>query len=244
MKLSPSTQASVNTATAIFIITVVTVSALLSSTGCSRKPKTHKEQVSYTIAAQFGRSLAAQKLDLDSKVLGAGIADGFKGENIQMTEAEMQAAMAKLTEDRQKEVKVESEKNKIKADEFLTKNKTAPGVRVTPSGLQYKILKEGSGPSPKGEDIVSVNYKGTLIDGSEFDSSYKRNMPAEFPLRGVIPGWTEGLTLMKKGGKATFYIPPELGYGANPRQQIPGNAVLIFDVELVDIKAPAAAKKK
>lgn len=210
---------------------------------CSRKPKTHKEQVSYTIGAQFGKSLTTQKLDLDPKALANGIVDGYKDEKLQLNKDEMEAAMAKLTEDRQKEVKAESDANKVKADAFLAKNKTASGVRVTSSGLQYRNLKDGTGPSPKGDDIVVVNYRGTLIDGTEFDSSYKRNMPAEFPLRGVIPGWTEGLAMMKKGGKAMFFIPPELGYGERPRQQIPGNAVLIFDVELVDVKSPGAKKK-
>ena len=215
----------------------------LGGVGCSRKPKTHKEQVSYTIGAQFGKSLVGQKLDLDSKALAAGIVDGYRDEKLLLTEAEMQAAMLKLSEDRQKQLQSEADANKVKADAFLAKNKSAAGVRVTASGLQYKTTKEGTGVSPKGDDIVVVNYRGTLLDGTEFDSSYKRKMPAEFPLRGVIPGWTEGLMLMKKGGRAQFFIPPELAYGDKPRQQIPGNAVLIFDVELVDVKAPTLKKK-
>ena len=206
--------------------------------GCTRKPKSLKDQVSYTIGAQFGKSLKSQDLDLDAKQVGNGIADGLKNEKFLLSDDEMQAAMMKLTEERQKGMKVQAEKNKIESDAFLAKNKTEEGIKVTASGLQYKMLEGGKGASPKGDEIVVVNYKGTLIDGKEFDSSFKRNMPAEFPIKGVIPGWTEGLQLMKKGGKATFYVPPELGYGDRPRQNIPSNATLIFEVELLDIKPP------
>ncbi len=214
------------------------------SVSCNRKPKSNKDQVSYTIGAQFGKSLKSQNLDLDTDALRRGIVDGYKGgEKILLSEEEMQAAMMKLSEDRHKVQTSESEANKVKADEFLLNNKSVDGVKVTESGLQYIITNPGSGASPKGDDVVVVHYKGTLMDGTEFDSSYKRNQPAEFPLKGVIPGWTEGLQMLKKGGKAMFWIPPELGYGDRPRQQIPGNAVLIFDVELIDIK-PAPTKKK
>ena len=223
----------------IFFVLLITI-----GTSCSRKPSSQKEQVSYTIGAQFGKSLKAQELDLDIKVLAQGIADGYKGSKTRLNEEEMQGAMMRMNEERQNKVKAEAEKNKTSALDFLQKNKTAPGVQTTATGLQYKTISEGDGPRPKDGDIVVVNYKGTLIDGSEFDSSYKRNTPAEFPVNGVIPGWTEGLKLMKKGGKAIFYVPPELGYGDRPRQQIPGNAVLIFEVELLDVKSPAALKKK
>lgn len=220
------------------------VAVSVGMVACSRKPKTHKDQVSYTIGAQFGKSLRSQNLDLDAAALARGIEDGLKSDKLKLSDEEMQAAMAKLSQDRQNEMKVEADKNKVKADEFLAKNKTAEGVQTTASGLQYKIKEAGTGNPPKAEDIVVVNYKGTLIDGTEFDSSYKRNMPAEFPLKGVIPGWTEGLQMMKKGGKATFFVPPELGYGDRPRQNIPSNAVLIFDVELLDFKSANQAPSK
>jgi FKBP-type peptidyl-prolyl cis-trans isomerase len=208
----------------------------LSIVACSRKPQSQKQQVSYAIGAQFGKSLRNQGLDLDTKTLAQGLADGLENKKLELSEEEMQGTMMRLNEDRQKEIRAQAEKNKTESEGFLGKNKDAEGVKVTASGLQYKITQEGSGASPKADDIVVVNYKGTLINGTEFDSSYKRNAPAEFPVHGVIPGWTEGLQMMKKGGKATFYIPPELGYGDRPRQNIPANATLIFDVELVDIK--------
>lgn len=215
---------------------------LIAVVGCTRKPKTQKDQISYTIGAQFGKSLRGQNLDLDANAIARGIEDGLKGKDLQLTKEEMDGSMTKLAEEKQQDQKKEAEGNKTKSDAFLAKNKGESGVQTTPSGLQYKIVAPGTGASPKGDDIVVVNYKGTLIDGTEFDSSYKRNMPAEFPIKGVIPGWTEGLQLMKKGGKAMFFVPPELGYGDRPRQQIPANATLIFDVELLDIKpAPKAA---
>lgn len=236
----------------IRLILLFTLAAGLT-TGCNRKPKEQKAQASYSIGVSFGKSLKAQNLDLDKKFLAVGVADGFEGKELKLTDPEMQASLGKLSEIRQTEMREAAEKNKVKADEFLAKNKDEEGVQVTNSGLQYKVVSEGNGPSPKLEETVVVNYRGTLIDGSEFDSSYKRNTPAEFPVRGVIPGWTEGLMLMKKGGKTIFYVPPELGYGGQSRQQIPSNAVLIFDVELVDVKPtpkppapipPAKAKAK
>lgn len=226
---------------ALFIASLLTLTTVIS---CTRKPRTHKDQVSYTIGAQFGKSLRAQNLDLSSKYVAQGIVDSLEGKSPELSEDEMQGVMAKLGEDRQKEMKNEANQNKVKTDDFLKKNKTAPGVLTTKSGLQYKIVQQGTGPTPKLEDTVVVNYKGTLVDGTEFDASAKHGGPAEFPINGVIPGWTEGLMLLKKGGKAVFYVPPELGYGDHSRQQIPANAVLIFDVELLDVKASPTAPKK
>jgi FKBP-type peptidyl-prolyl cis-trans isomerase len=223
--------------------------ALVMVAGCNRKPKEHKAQVSYSIGASFGRSLKAQNLELDKSALARGVEDGFVGKDLAMTDPEMQTALSKMSEMRQGEMQELAEKNKTKADEFMAKNAKEDGVKTTPSGLQYKVATEGTGVSPKLDDVVVVHYRGTLLDGSEFDSSLKRNQPAEFPIRGVIPGWTEGLQLMKKGGKAILYVPPELGYGAQTRQQIPPNAVLVFEVELIDVKVgkgkiPAAPKPK
>ena len=122
--------------------------------------------------------------------------------------------------------------------EFLAKNKTAEGVKVTPSGLQYQVITEGKGAQPTAADSVTVNYKGTLIDGTVFDSSYSRNEPTTFPLNGVIPGWTEGLQLMKVGGKSKFFVPANLAYGAqSPTPTIPPNSVLVFEIELLSINA-------
>ncbi len=125
-----------------------------------------------------------------------------------------------------------------KGEAFLKENATKEGVKATASGLQYKVLKEGEGKSPKATDTVVVNYKGTLIDGKEFDSSYKRGEPATFPLNRVIPGWTEGVQLMKEGGKCQFTIPSKLAYGerGTPGGPIPPNATLVFEIELISVK--------
>lgn len=221
--------------------------SLLLLAGCTgSKPKTPAEQLSYTIGAQFGKSIKAQNVQVEMKYVQMGIEDALKKDKLVLTDEEMRAAIMGMSEKRQKDMAEAAKGNKAKAEEYLAKNKTADGVKTTASGLQYKMLKEGEGKSPSVEDTVSVHYKGTLADGTEFDSSFKNNQPAEFPLKGIIPGWTEGLLLMKKGGKAMFYIPPELGYGERQRQMIPPNSVLIFEVELLDIKgkgkAPAPKK--
>lgn len=221
-------------------ILILAALSLVLTVSCNRKPKSDKDQASYTIGAQFGKSLKSQNLDLDTSALSRGLVDGYKGEGTKLSEEEMQKSMERLSGDRQKEQQAASDANKLKAEEFMLNNRTKDGVQVTASGLQYIISNPGSGASPKGDDVVVVNYKGTLMDGTEFDSSYKRGIQAEFPLKGVIPGWAEGLQLLKTGGKAIFFVPPELGYGDRPRQTIPGNSVLIFDVELVGIRPPAA----
>lgn len=224
------------------LLMVTLAAAVGASVSCS-KPRSDKDKISYTIGVQFGKNLKSQEVQVDAKMLGHGVKDAMSGK-LQMTDEEMQATMMKMNEDRQKEMAASAEKNKKSAAEFLEKHKGTEGVKTTASGLQYKIVSEGTGPAPKESDVVSVHYKGTLTDGTEFDSSYKRNAPAEFPLKGVIPGWTEGLQLMKKGGKAQFWIPPELAYGDRPRPGIPSNSVLAFEVELLDVKKePAKAKK-
>src|SRR5205823_6476998 len=130
-------------------------------------------------------------------------------------------------------------KDKKEGAKFLEENKKKEGVKTTASGLQYKVEKEGAGPQPKGTDMVTVNYRGTLIDGTEFDSSYKRGQPATFPLNGVIKGWTEGLQLMKTGSKYQLFVPASLAYGERAvRPELGANATLIFEVELLEIKPP------
>lgn len=208
------------------------------------KPSSQRTRVSYTIGAQFGRSLKTQNLDLDAGALARGMKDGLQDENLVLSESEMQSALMKLNEDRQKDIRDTADKNKGVSDDFLARNRVSEGVKTTSSGLQYKILNPGNGASPKFDDVVVVTYRGTLTDGKEFDSSFRRNQPAEFPVRGVLPGWAEGLQLMKRGGKATFYLPPELGYGDSPRQNIPPNSVLVFDVELLAIKPSGSVPDK
>ncbi|MCI5073128.1 FKBP-type peptidyl-prolyl cis-trans isomerase [bacterium] len=196
---------------------------------------TDKAKRSYAIGMQVGRTLKSQKVDLDVDIIAAAISDMLAGKEAKMTEAQIRETMMAMREDQRKKMEEEKVKNAKAGSEFLEKNKAKEGVVTTKSGLQYKHITEGTGASPKETDKVKVHYKGTLIDGTEFDSSYKRKQPAEFNVNRVIKGWTEGLQLMKVGGKSMFYIPAELAYGAVPRPQIPANSVLVFEVELLDI---------
>jgi FKBP-type peptidyl-prolyl cis-trans isomerase len=179
-------------------------------------------------------------LKLDTEIITAGIEDAFK-ESPKLSDAQMQSILTNLQQElqdkRMKEQQASSTDNLEQANVFLAKNKSVEGVKSTESGLQYQVMKAGSGVSPKATDNVKVHYHGTLLDGTVFDSSVQRGEPAEFPLNRVIPGWTEGLQLMKKGAKYKFFIPPSLAYGAQGAGAIGPNSLLIFEVELIDVTA-------
>lgn len=210
----------------------------------STQLKDQKDKVSYSIGLNVGFNLAKQKIPVNPDALSAGIKDALAGKP-QMTEAEVKETMAAFEKDMMDKQKAAGEKSAVDGGKYLEENKKKEGVKTTASGLQYKSLKEGSGAQPKATDTVTVNYRGTLLDGTEFDSSYKRGEPATFPLSGVIKGWTEGLQLMKKGSKYQFVIPAGLAYGErSPGAGIPSNSTLIFEVELLEIKdvpAPSAS---
>ncbi|MEK2688165.1 FKBP-type peptidyl-prolyl cis-trans isomerase [Bdellovibrio sp. GT3] len=224
------------------------VVAMALTTACNRKVKldTDIKKASYAIGQQIGGNLKQQNIDFDSDALAQALKDASVGKN-EMTKEDMQAAMMKLQELAMKKQQEAADTNAKSGKDFLEKNKSAANVKTTASGLQYIMEKEGTGAMPKKEDVVKVHYKGTLTNGEQFDSSYDRGQPAEFPVGGVIPGWTEALQLMKVGSKAKLFIPPELAYGPSGRPGIPPNSVLVFEVELMDIvKAdkPAAKAKK
>jgi FKBP-type peptidyl-prolyl cis-trans isomerase len=196
---------------------------------------TEKGKLGYTIGQQIGHQLKGANLDIDRDALFSSISDALDGKESRITPAEMQATMMKTQEAQAGKMGAEGKVNKEKGDQFLAANKSKAGIKTTASGLQYEILTSGKGKSPKASDTVKVHYKGTLIDGKQFDSSYDRGQPAEFPLGGVIRGWTEGLQLMKVGGKTRFFVPAELAYGEQGRPGIPPNSTLIFEVELLEI---------
>ena len=176
--------------------------------------KTEKDKVSYMVGADVGRGLTQIKDELDLKVVIQALQDEFNGSKTLMTQEEGQTVrqefMQKLQAKRVAEEKVAAEKNKKEGDAFLAKNKTKAGVKTTASGLQYEVVKLGTGPKPKETDTVKVDYTGTKIDGTKFDSSVDRGQPATFPLNGVIPCWTEGVQMMKPGGKAKLTCPPAI----------------------------------
>ena len=201
---------------------------------------THDER-SYALGMDLGQKIKAQDYDVNPDMLLKGFADVLKGQKTRLDQAQVVEVMQNFRQDVMKKRMADQEakaaNNLEQGKAFLEANKDKEGVQVTSTGLQYKVLKEGEGESPAATDTVTVHYKGTLLDGTEFDSSYKRGQPATFPLNGVIPGWTAGLQLMKPGAKYMFYIPSNLAYG--PRQvgqHIGPNATLIFEVELLEVK--------
>ena len=203
-------------------------------------PKTDKDQASYSIGLSVGRSLKGQGLDgtvVNPLMLARGIIDALTGAKPALDDTQAMAAMQKFEQGMQAKAKEKGDKAKAAGTEFLTANSKKPGVKVLPSGLQYKVLKTGSGASPKATDTVKVHYHGTLTNGEKFDSSVERGEPAEFPVNRVIPGWTEALQLMKPGDKWQLVIPSDLAYGPQGRPPvIPPNSVLLFDVELLEVK--------
>jgi FKBP-type peptidyl-prolyl cis-trans isomerase len=211
------------------------------------KPEALNDRASYVIGYNLGRTLKQNDVQASTDLLNKGLRDGLAGEKGMLTDEEMQATMQEFQKQvagqQEAKQKVAGEKNKTEGEAFLAKNKTKAGVKTTASGLQYEVLKEGTGPSPKPTDTVSVNYLGTTIDGTKFDSSYDRKEPATFVLNQVIPGWTEGVQLMKVGSKYKFYIPAALGYGEKGAGNVIGpNAPLVFEVELLSIGQPEAPK--
>jgi FKBP-type peptidyl-prolyl cis-trans isomerase len=203
--------------------------------------KTQKEKVSYGIGVDIGRNFSRLGLDIDMDVLVKGLRDTFSGGKLLMTEDDLRATMSayqgELMRKQAEATKIAAEDNKKKGDAFLAENKTKEGVVTLPSGLQYKILKAGAGKKPIETDTVEVNYRGTLINGTEFDSSYRAGKPGTFKVTGVIPGWTEALKLMPVGSKWQIFIPPLLAYGERgASRDIGPNATLVFEVELLAIK--------
>ncbi len=221
--------------------------SLLSVVACAAKLDTDKKKMSYVIGQQIGGSFKSQNIEVDMDVLADSIQDALDGKKAKLTPEESRNVMMTAQKGMEAKQKEKAEANKKTGDSYLDENKKKEGVVTSKTGLQYKILKAGTGATPKEADTVSAHYKGTLIDGTEFDSSYKRGAPTEFPVMGVIPGWTEALLTMKVGEKRELVIPSDLAYGPSGRPGIPPNSVLVFEMELMDIvkgnPPPAAAKK-
>lgn len=210
--------------------------------------KTNKEKASYALGMNVGSSLHRQSVDIDPDLFAQGLKDAMAGKKPLITEEEGRAALMQLQNEvraqQAQKAKEEGDANKKDGDAYLAANKAKAGVVTLPSGLQYKILKEGTGPKPTATDTVECNYTGTLINGTEFDSSAKHGGPAKFPVNGVIKGWTEALQLMPVGSKWQLFIPSDLAYGerGTPDGSIGPNSTLVFDVELLSIEQKPAAK--
>lgn len=221
------------------MVTVFTIACNAQPKVQDVKPVDKKDTASYALGSNIGKSLKEQGVEINPEMVAAGIRDAVAGSSL-LTEDQIRTVLMGLQEAAQKQQAAMREKQGAesikKAEAFLAANKSKDGIMVTASGLQYKVIKEGTGPKPQGTDQVRVHYTGTLIDGKKFDSSYDRGNPTDFGLNQVIPGWTEGLALMPVGSKYMLYIPPALGYGPQGAGQMIGpNEVLIFEVELIEI---------
>ena len=202
--------------------------------------QTLEQKASYAVGINFANSVKMQGIKLDADSVVQGIKDGLSGNQTALTVPQMQEALTaykeQLINQQKQQQSAQSEENKKAGNAFLSANKNKPGVVTLASGLQYRVLKSGNGASPKLTDKVTTHYRGTLIDGTEFDSSFSRNQPATFPVKGVIAGWTEALQLMKKGDKWQLFIPSHLAYGDNAvGQHIQPGSTLIFEIELLNI---------
>ena len=227
---------------------IVLLASQVSSAG-NVTLKDQKDKVSYSIGMDIGNNLKRQSIDINTDILSQGLKDSYSGSKPLMTEKEMRETLISfqkgMMEKRMAKMKELGEKNKKEGEAFLAANKKKKGVVTTASGLQYKIITEGKGKKPKADDTVTVNYKGTLIDGTVFDSSYKRGQSATFPVKGVIPGWTEALQLMPVGSKWELFIPSNLAYGERGAGNVIGpDATLIFEVELLSIGKPQKQQVK
>ena len=214
---------------------------ILAGCGAEKsKLKTDNEQFSYAIGVEIGRSLDPISADLDFKALKHGMNDVQAKKELAFTDEELEkikmTVAQTLMEKQQQKRTADGETALKKGEEFLAENAKKDNIVTTESGLQYEVLTEGNGANPAATDIVTVHYKGQLVDGKVFDSSIERGEPIEFPLNQVIPGWTEGVQLMKVGDKFRFYIPSNLGYGNRSAGKIPAGSTLIFDVELFEIQ--------
>jgi FKBP-type peptidyl-prolyl cis-trans isomerase FklB len=205
--------------------------------------KTEKDRLSYSIGLDIGKNFKGQGIQVDAQLLARGLRDALTGAKPLLTEEQAHETLAAfqmgMRAQQAKKMQAQGEANLKEGEAFLAKNKSQTGVMTTASGLQYKVLTEGNGKSPGKEDTVTAHYRGTLINGTEFDSSHKRGQPANFPVSGVIPGWTEALQMMKTGAKWMVWIPSSLAYGERGAGPVIGpNATLIFEIELLDVKKP------
>ena len=226
------------------LLSTVLLSGLLVACGGDKSPAEPKldseiAKVSYGIGANIG-SRFGDDLPLDVDAFSAGVRDALEGNELKMSEedimATLQSYQQKQLAARQEEAEAEGQKNLEEAKAFFAENAEKEGVQTTESGLQYIVVEAGDGDKPGADDTVEVHYKGTLLDGTEFDSSYKRGETVSFPVSGVIPGWTEALQLMSEGAKWKLFIPSDLAYGAGGAGQMIGpNAALVFEVELIDV---------
>ena len=231
-------------------LVIIPIAVALGTLSCQKgggflgkdiKLDSDEAKFSYAIGYEMGKNMSRRKVNVDHEIFVRAMMDAMEGEKEALSGSERRDVITKMSKKQRESEVEEAKKNLVEGEAFLNENKKKEGVKATESGLQYEVLKMGTGEQPTVTDSVEAHYKGTLIDGTVFDSSRERGeKPAEFPLRGVIPGWREALQLMKVGSKYKLYIPSNLGYGPHGNSKIPGNSVLIFEVELLGIKGKGA----
>ena len=231
-KPATSTKSTSSTSTAKTGTTKTGTATGTKTTAAPAQLTTEKQKASYAIGMSIGKRLHDDGAEVDTTVILRGLKDGLAGAKTAMTDDEARTTLMNFQKTMHDQL---SSKYKKEGDDYRAANKAKPGVMTLPSGLQYKVITQGTGPKPSATDSVVCNYRGTFIDGKEFDSSYKRNEPATFPVTGVIKGWTEALQMMSVGSKWQLVIPPDLAYGEQGRPTIPPNSTLVFEVELVKI---------
>ncbi|MEE4331226.1 MAG: FKBP-type peptidyl-prolyl cis-trans isomerase [Wenzhouxiangella sp.] len=225
----------------IRVITAGLAAASFVAGAVAQELETPEERLSYTVGMDIGQSLADQDLELDIDLLVEALRATYAGEETRLTReealAERDAFMQRRQQEMEEQRNLDAARNLEEGQAFLAQNREREGIMETESGLQYRVLEEGDGASPAASDTVTVHYRGTLINGTEFDSSYARGEPATFALNQVIPGWTEGVQLMKEGAKYEFFIPSDLAYGEQGRPgPIGPNSTLVFEVELIEVQ--------
>jgi FKBP-type peptidyl-prolyl cis-trans isomerase FklB len=221
------------------LLVALGVVLLVSQVNAQEKPalKSQKEKMSYIIGMDIGNNLKKQSIDIDPNILAKGVKDAFSGSQSLLTEQEIRETTMAFQKEMMAKQEEVAKKNKKEGEVFLAENKKKEGVKTLSSGLQYKVIKAGTGKKPKLTDTVTTHYRGTLINGTEFDSSYRRGQPVSFQVNGVIPGWTEALQLMEEGAKWQLFIPSNLAYGERGAgRDIGPNATLIFEIELLSIQ--------
>lgn len=210
---------------------------VLNTTVLAAELKTDQQRFSYIIGMQIGHQIKEDGIILDESAFMQAIRDAASGTPPKLTQDEIRTTVENMKKERAKLASQAGEKNKQEGEKFLAANRSKPGVQVLPSGLQYQVLHAGTGAKPAATDTVEVNYRGTLLDGTEFDSSYKRGEPATFPVNGVIQGWQQALQMMSEGSKWQLFIPSDLAYGSRGAGGVIGpNATLVFEVELLKVK--------
>ena len=222
----------------VLLLTLLCLSLALTTASAGEQPKldTLQKKISYAIGRQIGDSLKKSGLEIDLNIFAASVSETLAGTPDRLTDAEKMEVSSAMQRQQTEHVAKVTDENKSKGAAFLAENAKQDGIKVLPSGLQYKVVTAGSGKTPGLTDSVTVHYRGTLIDGTEFDSSFKRGQPVTFPVNGVIKGWTEALQLMKEGDKWQLFIPADLAYGERGAgASIGPYATLIFDVELIKV---------